>query len=117
MDSTMKKYIVFLFLIFMSCEKDLIETIDTPTQTMIFDLDEVSIQDGQDISFEIITNEQHQLIISTQEGSVISKETFQPELGINTRKIWTKLLPNTKLKLSLVNSSKEELYKTNINVN
>ena len=97
----MKKYLVFLFLILISCEKDILEPLPQPTQEMIFEMGEVFIQDGQDISFEIITNSQHQLIISTQDGSVITKETFTPTLGINTRKIFTKILSKEKLKLSL----------------
>ena len=105
----MKKYLVFLLLILISCEKDLLEpTIDpTTNQEMIFDKPEVIVFDGQNISFEIITNEQHQLIITTQEGSVISKETFQPEIGINTRKIYINSLPKETLILKLVNQTEE----------
>ena len=97
----MRKYLVFLFLILLSCQKDEIIIEPTPTQEMIFDLSEVFVKDGQDISFEIITNEQHQLIITAQEGSVITKESFTPAIGINTRKIYTKILSKEKLKLSL----------------
>jgi len=100
----MKKYLVFLFLILLSCQKDEIIIEPTPTQEMIFDLSEVFVKDGQDISFEIITNEQHQLIISTQDGSVLTKETFQPEIGINTRKIYTKSLGQGVYTLTLHNT-------------
>ena len=90
----MKKYLVFLLLVLVSCEKDLIEPLPDPTtQQMIFEMGEVSIQDAQDISFEIITNEQHQLIITNEENSVVAKETFIPTVGLNTRKIYTKTLP------------------------
>lgn len=105
----MKKYLVFiLLLILISCEKDLLEPLPDPTtQQMIFDMGETSVQDGQDISFEIITNEQHQLIISTQEGSVVTKETFIPTVGLNTRKIYTKTLPKGTLNLILQNRGGE----------
>lgn len=103
----MKKYIVFLFLIFMSCEKDIIEISDIPTQTMVFDLDEVFIQDGQDISFKIIANRPHQLIITNEENSVVAKETFTPTLGINTRKIYTKSLSPNIYNLILMGSESE----------
>jgi hypothetical protein len=97
----MKKGFILLLLILFSCQKDEIIIEPTPTQEMIFDLSEVIVQDGQDISFEVLLSEPHQLIISTQRGSVITKETFQPESGVHTRKIFTKILSKEKLKLSL----------------
>ena len=106
----MKKYLVFLLLILLSCQKDEIIIEPTPTTKLIFEMGEVSIQDGQDISFEVITNTQHQLIISTQEGSVITKETFTPMIGLNTRQLYTKSLPKGQLILSL--HSDNELGKT-----
>lgn len=103
----MRKYLVFILLILLSCQKDEIIIEPTPTYDFIFEMGEVSIQDGQDISFEIITNEQHQLIITTQEGSVITKETFTPSLGLNTRKIYINSLPKETLILKLVNQTEE----------
>ena len=97
----MKKGLLLLLLILFSCQKDEIIIEPTPTQKMIFDLGESIVQDGQDISFEIFTNEPHELIISEQDGSVLTKESFQSEVGINTRKIFTKILSKEKLKLSL----------------
>ena len=108
----MKKYLVFLLLILLSCQKDEIIIQPIPTTKLIFEMGEVSIQDAQDISFEIITNEQHQLIISTQEGSVITKETFTPIIGLNTRQLYTKSLPKGQLILSL--HSDNELTRTTI---
>lgn len=103
----MRKYIVFILLILLSCQKDEIIIEPTPTYNLIFEMGEVSIQDAQDISFEIITNEQHQLIITTQDGSVITKESFQPEIGLNTRKIYINSLPKETLVLKLVNQTEE----------
>lgn len=103
----MKKYLVFILLILISCEKDLIEPLTDPTQEMIFEMGEVAIKDGQNISFEVITNTPHQLIITQQDGSVITKETFTPTLGINTRKIYTKSLsPNLYNLILIDNNSK-----------
>ena len=101
----MKKYLVFLFLILISCEKDILEPLPQPTQEMIFEMGEVFIQDGQDISFEIITNTPHQLIITNEENSVVAKETFTPTLGINTRKIYTKSLGSGTYTLLLTNET------------
>jgi len=97
----MKKILVFLLLILVSCQKDeIIIEEPKPAQELIFNLSEVIVKDGQDISFEILTSEPHQLIISSN-NSVLTKETFEPKIGINTRKIFTKILSKEKLKLSL----------------
>lgn len=111
----MKKYLVFLLLIILvSCEKDLLEPMPDPIQqNMIFETSISKVNDGQDISFQIITNEQHQLIITTQDGSVITKETFTPTIGLNTRQIYIKTLPKGELILSLLNST-DELKSTSI---
>ena len=101
----MKKGFILLLLILFSCQKDEIIIEPTPTQEMIFELDAVNINDGQDINFEVSTAESHELIISTQSGSVLTKESFQTEIGINTRKIYTKILPKETLILTLKNSS------------
>lgn len=101
----MKKYLVFLILILVSCEKDIVEPLPQPTQQMIFEMGEVFIQDGQDISFEVITNTPHQLIITNEENSVVAKETFTPTLGINTRKIYTKSLGRGTYTLLLTNET------------
>ena len=86
-----KLYYIFIFLFLFSCTQDEIEVAPQPqpTQEMIFEMGEVSIQDGQDIFFEVIANTPHQLIITQQDGSVITKESFTPTIGINTRKIYT----------------------------
>lgn len=101
----MKKYLVFLFLILISCEKDIVEPLPQPTQEMIFEMGETIIQDGQSISFEIITNTPHQLIITNEENSVVAKETFTPTLGINTRKIYTKSIGSGIYTLILTNET------------
>ena len=103
----MKKYLVFLLLILLSCQKDEIIIEPTPTTKLIFEMGEVYIKDAQDISFETRTSEQHQLIITTQEGSVITKETFTPIIGLNTRQLYTKSLPNGNLNLVLQNEGGE----------
>lgn len=103
----MKKILVFLLFILVSCQKEDIFDIEPyiPNHIMVFEKNEVKVTDNQDISFDVISSEIHQLVISTQDGSVLTKENFQPEIGINTRKIFTKILPKELLNLSLQNSS------------
>jgi hypothetical protein len=110
----MKKYLLIILLILVACEPDRIDEItNIDTTELIFDSTEVSITNGQDISFEILSTTQHQLIISTQDGSVLSKESFIPTFGLNTRKIYTKTLPKEVLQLILVNGT-ETIKKTHI---
>jgi len=108
----MRKGFILLLLILFSCQKDEILVIDQIlTYTMIFEKDSIVVEDGQDISFEVVSTNQHQLIISTQDGSVLSKESFIPTLGLNTRKIYTKTLPKEKLVLTLqTNEELEKIY-------
>ena len=108
----MRKYLIFILLILISCEKDFIEP-QVPQQTSIFDVQQSSVTDGQDISFEVITNENHQLVITTLDGSVLAKESFQPQVGINTRKIYTNSFKSGEYYLILKNET-EELQKTSI---
>ena len=99
----MKKYLVLLLLLLLACQKDEIVEVELPQQyTFIFEEVESTVIDNQDINFELSTTEKHWLIISDIETkSVIAKESFIPQLGINTRKIYTKSLPKEKLQLSL----------------
>ena len=114
----MKKLWVFLLLILLSCEKDELMIVEPyPQYEMIFEETESSVTDGQEISFEILVEEKHWLIISDEEiQSVIAKESFLPLVGLNTRKIYTKSLPNKKLQLTLETST-EVLKSTYIIVN
>lgn len=110
----MKKYLIFLLLIVVSCQPDeILLPTPEPIQEMIFDVEYSIIQDGQNIHFKSTSTEKHQLIIKNDEGSVITKETFTPTNGINVRTIYTKSLPKGILTLSLVTNS-IEVSKTNI---
>lgn len=110
----MKKYLIFLLLIVVSCQPDeILLPTPEPKQEMIFDVEYSTIQDGQNIHFKSTSTEKHQLIIKNEVGSVITKETFIPTIGINVRTIYTKSLPKGILTLSLVTNS-VEVSKTNI---
>jgi hypothetical protein len=107
----MKKYLIFILMLGLtSCEKDFIEP-PIPQETSIFDVKQSLVTDGQDISFKVASTEKHQLVIKNEEGSVITKETFTPEVGITTRKLYTKSLPKGTLQLILLSNS-VEIYKT-----
>ena len=114
----MKKYLILILLLLLSCQKDELVEIELPQEyKFIFQEQESIVLDNQDINFELSSSERHWLIISdTESKSVIAKESFIPQLGINTRKIYTKSLPKKKLQLTLESSS-EILKSTNIIIN
>jgi len=101
----MKKLWIFILLILLSCQKDELMIVEPyPQYEMIFEETESSVTDGQEISFEILQEGNHWLIISDEEtNSVVAKESFLPFVGLNTRNIYTNSLPKKKLKLTLEN--------------
>ena len=104
----MRKSIVFILLILFSCQKDELQIVEPyPQYEMIFQENESYVLDGQEFSFEATLTEEHTLIISFQNNSVIAKEIFTPVLGLNTKTLYTKALPKEKLKLTLKNSIEE----------
>ena len=100
-----KKYIIFIVFLILSCQPDELMLIEPyPQYEMIFEESESVVTDGQEYSFEVLTEEPHQLVIS-KDGNVISKEIFLPVIGINTKHIYTKSLPQERLKLELFSPS------------
>jgi len=112
----MKKYLIFLLLIVLSCQRDELEPIGgIEREDMIFAVTESKVVDGQTIFFNILSEEEHTLIIFDEETqSVVAKESFQPRVGLFDRRIYTKSLPKKRLQLIL--KTTEELEKTYINV-
>lgn len=101
----MRKYIILILFVILSCQPEELMVVEPlPQYEMIFEESESSVTDGQEFSFEITSEEEHQLVIS-KDGSVIAKESFLPTLELNTRRLYTKSLPNDLLKLELINSS------------
>lgn len=109
----MRKYII-IFLILVACQpEELIEVQPLPQYEMIFEETLSQVINGQEYSFEVLTTEEHILVITELNGSVISKESIIPTIGINTKIIYTKSLPNEELYFTL-NSGGVELEKTTI---
>jgi len=110
----MKKYLIFLLLILFSCQKDALWDVEpTPKNNMIFETTISKVSDGQEFSFEVLSTEKHQLVITDKVGNVITKETFIPTIGLNTKVIYTNILPKGEMVLVLKNTT-TELFKTNI---
>ena len=108
----MRKILLFILLILVSCQPDELIVVEPyPQYEMIFEESISKVVDGQEFSFEVSTTEEHTLIISHQNNSVIAKESFIPTMGLNTRILYTKSLPKGELKLTLI-LSEEEIQKT-----
>ena len=112
----MKKLLYILLLLLISCQPDeLFEEEPIVQYEMIFEESQSSVTEGQEFSFEIYEVGKYQLIIA-KNGSVITKETFLTEGGLNTRKIYTKSLPKEILKLDLVNPNGDIVKTTLIEI-
>ena len=98
----MRKSLIFLLLILVSCQPDELMVVEPyPQYEMIFEESISNVVDGQEFSFEVLSIEKHQLVISYLNGSTVSKETFKPSIGLNTKTIYTKSLPKGEFKLLL----------------
>jgi hypothetical protein len=108
----MKKYLIFIFLILISCQKDeLFVTTEVEQYDMIFESPISKVIDGHEFSFEVSTTEIHQLLVTYKNGSVITKESFMPIVGLNTKTIYTNTLPKGQLNL-ILQLNTTELMKT-----
>jgi len=109
----MRKSLIFILLILFSCQKDELMVVEPyPQYEMIFEESISKVVDGQEFSFEVTSIDKHQLIIKNG-SSVITKESLNPTMGLNTKILYTKSLPKGELNLSLVNDSLE-IAKTTI---
>ena len=104
----MRKGIILILLILFSCQKDELMVVEPyPQYEMIFEESISKVVDGQEFSFEVSTTDEHTLIITHQNNSVITKESFTPTMGLNTRILYTNALPRGELNLFLVNNDNE----------
>ena len=109
----MRKILLFILLFVVSCQPDELMVVEPyPQYEMIFEESISKVIDGQEFSFEVTSTGEHQLIIKNN-NSVITKESFTPIIGLNTKILYIKSLPKGELNLLLVNDSLE-IAKTTI---
>ena len=108
----MRKYIVLILFVILSCQPEELMVVEPmPQYEMIFEESISNVVDGQEFSFEVSSTDEHMLIISHLNNSVIAKESFTPTMGLNTKVLYTKSLPKGELNLTLI-LSEEEIEKT-----
>lgn len=109
------KIIILCCVVFItSCQKDdIFIGPELPKYNMIFESPISQVSNGEEISFNTTSDEKHQLIITQINGSVITKESFIPIIGLNHRVIYTSILPKGELVL-ILRTPNSEISKTRI---
>ena len=111
----MKKILFILCLTLVACKK--VEVIPTPppVNVKIFDVRESSVENGQEIQFDLTQNGVYIMTIGdTITNQVLTRERFTGQVGINKKKIYTKSFSIKYLYLLLQDESKKQIAKTNI---
>ena len=111
----MKKILFILCLTLVACKK--VEVIPTPppVNVKIFDVRESSVENGQEIQFDLTKNGVYTLTIGDSiANQVLTRERFNGQIGINKKKIYTKGLQSKYLYLLLEDVNKTQIKKTTI---
>ena len=111
----MKKILFILILSLVACKK--VEVIPTPppVNVKIFDVRESSVENGQEIQFELTKNGVYTLTLGDSiNNQVLTRERFNGQIGINKKKIYTKSLSIKYLYLLLEDENKSKVSKTTI---
>ncbi len=108
----MKKVIFILLLSLVACRKT--QVIPTPQPvTNIFSVAESSVENGQEIQFELPKNGIYTLTLGDSvNNQVLTRERFNGQIGINKKKIYTKSLSIKYLYLLLEDENKSKVGKT-----
>ena len=113
----MKKILFILVLILVGCKK-IVPPIITPPATNIFSVPQSSVENGQEIQFDLTKNGVYTLTIGdSTTNQVLTRERFNGQIGINKKKIYTKGLQIKYLYLLLEDASKNKVGKTTIIIN
>ena len=108
----MKKVIFILLLSLVACRKT--QVIPTPQPvTNIFSVAESSVENGQEIQFELTKNGVYTLTLGDSvNNQVLTRERFIGQIGQNKKKIYTKSLSVKYLYLLLEDENKNKIGKT-----
>ena len=108
----MKKIIFILILSLVACRKTQVVPIPQPN-VRIFDVRESSVENGQEIEFELTKNGVYTLTLGDSvTNQVLTRERFNGQIGINKKKIYTKSLSVKYLYLLLEDENKSKVGKT-----
>ena len=111
----MKKILFILSFSLIACKK--VEVIPTPppVNVKIFSVAESSVENGQEIQFDLTKTGVYTLTIGDSvTNQVLTRERFNGQIGINKKKIYTKGLQSKYLYLLLEDVTKTQIGKTTI---
>ncbi len=101
-------------ILFSGCRKTQVIPTPQPVQN-IFSVRESSVENGQEIQFELNQTGVYTLTIGDSiNNQVLTRERFNGQIGINKKKIYTKGLQSKYLYLLLEDVTKNKLGKTTI---
>lgn len=111
------KIIISCCIVFIiSCKKTL--PVVTPTTTSIFSVAQSSVQNGQEIQFNLTKSGVYNLtLIDSISNQVVTRERFNGQIGQNKKKIYTKGIESKYLYLLLEDVTKNKISKTTIIIN
>jgi hypothetical protein len=111
----MKKILFILILSLVACRKTQIMPTPPQPNVRIFDVRESSVENGQEIEFELTKNGVYTLTLGDSiTNQVLTRERFNGQIGINKKKIYTKSLSVKYLYLLLEDENKSKVSKTTI---
>ena len=113
------KIIILCCIIFIiSCRKVEVIPQPQPINKDVFAKSEVSVSDGQDIQFNLISAGKYTLtLFDSTTNQVISRERFAGIMGDNIKKIYTKSLSQKTLYLYLTDENNNRIKQTKITIN
>ncbi len=111
----MKKILFILALTLIGCRKVEVRPEPKPITTNVFNNTENTIDNGQEIQFDLTKNGVYTLTIGdSTTNQVLTRERFNGQIGINKKKIYTKGLQSKYLYLLLEDVTKTRIGKTTI---
>jgi len=109
----MKKILLILGLTLLGCRKVEVRPEPKPITTNVFNNAKNTIDNGQEIQFDLTKNGVYTLTIGdSATNQVLTRERFNGQIGINKKKIYTKGLQSKYLYLLLEDVTKNKLGKT-----
>ena len=111
----MKKILFILALTLIGCRKVEPVIVTPVVTTNIFSVAQSSVENGQEIQFDLIKAGVYTLTIGDSTiNQVLTREKFNGQIGINKKKIYTKGLESKYLYLLLEDVTKNKIGKTTI---
>ena len=111
----MKKILFILVLTLVGCRKVAPVIVTPVVTTNIFSKSENTIENGQEIQFDLTKNGVYTLTMGdSTTNQVLTRERFNGQIGINKKKIYTKGLQSKYLYLLLEDVTKTKIGKTTI---